>query len=175
MSIVAGALVVIVAFVVMEPVTWATHRFVMHGPGWFLHESHHRGRGRRFEANDVYPVLFASIVMIALWIGFHGAQWRWLVPAGVGVTLYGIAYAFVHDGAVHRRLPTGTWFRGRVERLVAAHRIHHQTGGEPFGMLLPYVPSSGKRPMSLSPSTSSSALAESGSFSNGTRSRLGKG
>ena len=140
MSIVAGALVVVVAFVVMEPVTWATHRFVMHGPGWFLHESHHRASGRRFEANDVYPVMFASTVMAALWIGFHAASWRWLVPASVGVTLYGAAYALVHDGAVHGRIPTGRWFRDRVARLVVAHRVHHRTGGEPFGMLLPYVP-----------------------------------
>jgi beta-carotene 3-hydroxylase len=173
-SIVAGALVVAVAFVVMEPVTWATHRFVMHGPGWLLHASHHRSRRRGFEANDVYPVVFASIVMIALWVGFHAVSWRWLVPASVGVTLYGVAYAFVHDGAVHGRLPSGTWFRGRVARLVAAHLVHHRTGGEPFGMLLPFVPSDGARSTSMSARTSSSTLSESGPSSAATRSRFGE-
>ena len=28
----------------MEGVAYVAHRWVMHGPGWFLHESHHRPR-----------------------------------------------------------------------------------------------------------------------------------
>jgi beta-carotene 3-hydroxylase len=47
----------------------------------------------------------------------------------------------VHDVYIHDRLPL---FRGRtvpvLERLAAAHRIHHLYNGEPYGMLLPIVP-----------------------------------
>jgi beta-carotene 3-hydroxylase len=143
-SFVAPVLVATVAFAVMEPVTWAAHRFVMHGRGWALHRSHHAPGAGWFEANDLYPVVFASLVMGALWLGFHVPSVGWFVPASVGVTLYGVAYALVHDGAVHGRIPVDRLLpRGRpawLQRLVAAHLVHHRTGGEPFGMLLPHVP-----------------------------------
>ena len=34
--------VVVAAFVAMEPITYLVHRFVFHGVGMFLHRSHHR-------------------------------------------------------------------------------------------------------------------------------------
>ena len=144
-SVVIAVLVGAAAFAVMEPVTWATHRFVMHGRGWLLHRSHHQPGDGWFEGNDAYPVAFASIVMAALWIGFHASGLGWLVPASVGVTLYGVAYALVHDGAVHGRIAVDRLLPGArrpawLRRLVAAHLVHHRTGGEPFGMLAPYVP-----------------------------------
>ena len=40
----------VVAFAAMEPVTAATHRFVMHGVGMALHRSHHRRTHRGWEA-----------------------------------------------------------------------------------------------------------------------------
>jgi beta-carotene 3-hydroxylase len=136
-----GALIAAVAFVSMEPITALTHRFVMHGFGRRLHRSHHQPDGSRFELNDWFPVVFASIVMIGLWAGFNLDGLEILVPVGVGVTLYGAAYASVHDGWIHRRVP---WFEGRhsalLDRLAAAHRVHHDTNGAPFGMLIPVVP-----------------------------------
>ncbi len=38
----------------MEGFAYAAHRWVMHGPGWFLHASHHRARTGTFELNDLY-------------------------------------------------------------------------------------------------------------------------
>ena len=130
------------AFVVMEPVTAATHRWVMHGVGERVHRSHHRRRRvPGWEANDAFPVVFAAIVCTGLWVGFNQPGWSDLVPVGVGVTLYGAAYALVHDAYIHGRLPL---FRGGnvgvLERLADAHRIHHRYGGAPYGMLLPVVP-----------------------------------
>ena len=59
------------------------------------------------------------------------------MPVGVGITPYGVAYALVHDGWIHRRVG---WFDGHhvavLDRLAAAHRIHHQHNGAPFGMLI---------------------------------------
>jgi aspartate/methionine/tyrosine aminotransferase len=53
-------LIVIVGFVAMEPLTAATHRWVMHGIGEWFHRSHHRpGRKPRWERNDWFPVAFA--------------------------------------------------------------------------------------------------------------------
>lgn len=139
--------VVVVAFVVMEPVTYLAHRYVMHGLGRRLHRSHHRRWPRRadgepfLEANDAFPAMFAGVVMLAMAVGFNVDGLTVLLPITIGITLYGIAYALVHDGYIHRRLPV----RGRsavLDRLAQAHELHHRFGGEPYGMLVPIVPAS---------------------------------
>ena len=126
--------VALVAFVLMEPITAATHRWVMHGIGEFLHRSHHRPQQTRWEANDWYPVMFAAIVNVGFLVGFNVDGFAGLVPIGVGVTLYGLAYALVHDVYIHGRLG---WFEGRridaFDRLAEAHRIHHLYNAAPFG------------------------------------------
>jgi beta-carotene 3-hydroxylase len=138
---VTSLLAVVVAFLVMEPVTYAMHRWVMHGVGERLHRSHHRPASTGWELNDLYPVLFASGVLVALAVGFNVDGAGLLVPLGVGVTLYGAAYALVHDVYIHGRLPLLRTRRVAVlERLAAAHRIHHLYNGEPYGMLFPIVP-----------------------------------
>ena len=129
------------AFAAMEPITAATHRFVMHGPGMVLHRSHHRRHHGRWERNDAFPVIFAGLVCMGLWLGFHQPRLADLVPIGVGITAYGAAYAVVHDVYIHQRL---RWFGDRhvagLERLGAAHELHHRFGGAPYGMLVPVVP-----------------------------------
>ena len=141
--------VAVVAFVIMEPVTYLAHRFVFHGVGMFLHRSHHRrwasGRVERFvEANDVFPVIFASVTIVALAVGFNVDGWSVLVPVCVGVTAYGSAYAFVHDVYIHGRLGPRR-ARPALDRLAVAHDLHHRYGGEPYGMLLPIVPAALRR------------------------------
>lgn len=125
----------------MEPLTAATHRWVMHGIGEVLHRSHHRPLFERFEANDWYPVMFAAIVNIGFFAGFNWSGFGALVPIGIGVTLYGACYALVHDVYIHGRL---RWFRGRriavLDQLAEAHRIHHLYNAAPYGMLVPIVP-----------------------------------
>lgn len=138
----SSILLAVLAFLAMEPITAATHRWVMHGFGEFLHRSHHRRGQGGWEANDWYPVMFAAIVNLALFAGFNWDGLGSLVPVAVGVTAYGAAYALVHDVYIHERLG---WFRGRriavFERLADAHRIHHLYSAAPYGMLLPIVPS----------------------------------
>jgi beta-carotene 3-hydroxylase len=145
---VSAVVVAVVSFVLMEPLTAATHRWVMHGVGVALHRSHHR-RVRpgespmRWEANDWFPVMFAAVVLIGFAVGFNVAGLDMLVPIGIGVTAYGAAYALVHDVYIHRRLPLFGDRRVPVlERLAAAHRVHHDRNGAPYGMLVPVVPSS---------------------------------
>jgi beta-carotene 3-hydroxylase len=134
-------LIVVVGFVAMEPLTAATHRWVMHGIGEWFHRSHHRpGRKPRWERNDWFPVAFAAIVMFGLWLGFNTSL-TGLIPLAIGVTLYGIAYALVHDGYIHRRIdPFGDRPIPALERLADAHRIHHLYNAAPYGMLVPVVP-----------------------------------
>ena len=137
----SSILIAIAAFMLMEPFTAATHRWVMHGIGEFLHRSHHRPLLLRFEANDWYPVMFAAVVNMGFFAGFNWNGFGSLVPVGIGVTVYGAAYALVHDVYIHGRLG---WFTGRqiatFDRLAEAHRIHHLYNAAPYGMLLPIVP-----------------------------------
>lgn len=140
-------LVVVGAFVAMEPLTYLAHRYVMHGLGQRLHRSHHRrwpGRAPAepfLEANDAFPALFASAVIVGVALAFNVEGFAGLLPVGVGVTLYGAAYALVHDGYIHRRLPAPAQ-HPVLDRLAAAHELHHRFGGEPYGMLVPFVPAS---------------------------------
>jgi len=133
------AVTVLTAFLAMEPMSYLAHRFVMHGPGMGLHRSHHSRLATRFERNDLYPVVFAAMTILAMAAGSMSPTLRVLLPVGAGVTLYGAAYGFVHDVYIHARL-------GRLPRVAAlewlkeAHEIHHRFGGEPYGMLLPVVP-----------------------------------
>ncbi len=141
MSPVEFLLIAVGGFVLMEPLTAATHRWVMHGVGEWFHRSHHRSvRTAGWERNDWFPVAFAAIVMFGLWIGFNSSLTA-LVPLGVGVTLYGVTYALVHDGYIHRRIdPFGSRRIAVLDRLSAAHRIHHLYNAAPYGMLVPIVP-----------------------------------
>ena len=132
--------IAVISFLMMEPITYLTHRFVMHGIGAFLHRSHHRRNSTGWEANDAYPVLFGAAVCISLAVGFNVAGFEFIIPVSVGVTLYGITYGLVHDVYIHGRLPL---FRGRVARLdllAERHELHHRFNSEPYGMLLPVVP-----------------------------------
>ena len=139
--------VVVFAFVVMEPVTYLAHRYVMHGLGRRLHRSHHRRWPSRapdepfLEANDAFPAVFAGVAMLAMAVGFNVDGLTVLLPVTVGVTLYGLAYALVHDGYIHRRFPAPRR-SALLDRLAAAHELHHRFGGEPYGMLVPIVPAS---------------------------------
>lgn len=129
------------AFVVMEPITAATHRWIMHGIGWVLHRSHHRRLATRVEANDAFPVVFSAVVCLAMAIGFNVDGWSVLIPITVGITLYGIAYGLVHDGYIHRRIRIfGGWHPRTLESLADAHALHHRFNDAPYGMLVPIVP-----------------------------------
>jgi beta-carotene 3-hydroxylase len=124
----------------MEGVAYAAHRWVMHGPGWFLHASHHRPRTGAFEANDWYAAIFATpSILLFLWgIGLgHGAGYAWV---GGGIAAYGAIYFGFHDVIVHQRLrhrhvPRSAY----MKRIVQAHRLHHavetKAGAVSYGFL----------------------------------------
>lgn len=124
----------------MELFAYATHRWVMHGPGWFLHESHHRARTGWFELNDLYAVIFAAPSIMMIWFGMRGGGGDFATTVGVGIAGYGAIYFGFHDWIVHRRLrhrivPKGDYFK----RIVQAHRLHHvvesKYGTVSFGFL----------------------------------------
>ncbi|CAN5231494.1 hypothetical protein BH09PSE2_BH09PSE2_17700 [soil metagenome] len=144
----SASLIVLASVAATELFAWAAHRFVMHSPlGWGLHSTHHSesnrmGSGGGWEWNDLYAVIFAAPAILLFWIGRDPAL-KWAFWAGLGVTIYGVLYALVHDGLVHGRGPFRFTPRGGyAKRLVQAHRLHHatrgRTGSVSFGFL--YAP-----------------------------------
>jgi beta-carotene 3-hydroxylase len=133
-------------FVVMEPIAYALHRWVMHGPGMPWHRSHHAPPAGRWERNDLFPLCFAVVGIAA----FSGAAtgllpgWAWWTAAGV--TAYGTAYLLVHEVVIHGRLPIRVPSTRYLRWLRDAHRAHHVDGGEPFGMLVPLTSRTRRQP-----------------------------
>lgn len=134
----------------MEGFAYVMHRWVMHGPGWFLHASHHRPRKGRWEANDLYFVIFAMPSILLL---LGGVQWHWsdwASATGAGIAAYGAIYLGFHDIIVHRRI--GHRYVPRspyMKRIVQAHRLHHavesKAGCVSFGFLVAPRPEALKR------------------------------
>jgi beta-carotene 3-hydroxylase len=135
-----GILLFLLTVFGMELFAYAAHRWVMHGPGWFLHASHHRPRTGPFEANDLYAVIFAVPSIILLLGGVQlgwGEGYAWV---GAGIAAYGAIYFGFHDVVVHRRLAHRYVPRSAyMKRIVQAHRLHHavetREGTVSFGFL----------------------------------------
>lgn len=140
MTLLSGLLLFALTVVAMEGGAYVAHRWVMHGPGWFLHASHHRPRTGMWEANDLYAVIFAVPSILLFWWGIglgHGASYVWV---GGGIAAYGAIYFGFHDVIVHKRIGHRYVPRGEyMKRIVQAHRLHHavetKEGTVSFGFL----------------------------------------
>ena len=142
MTVMAWLALFIGALVGMELVAYLSHRFLMHGPLWFLHRSHHRAHRGGLDWNDAFGVLVAVPSILCIHLGLVHAQWT-LLPIGLGMTAYGAIYFLFHDVIVHRRLPLRRWPQSAyLRRIIKAHLVHHRThqrdGAESFGFL--YAP-----------------------------------
>ena len=143
MSILVNVLIFLALAVSMEYVAWFTHKYVMHGFLWVLHADHHKPRHRGLQRNDLFAVFFSLVSFALIFPGLLYRVWP-LASAGFGMALYGIGYMLFHDVMFHRRI-RGVRLKARgayLERIVRAHRLHHQTsgrkGGISFGFL--YAP-----------------------------------
>ena len=135
-----GISLFLATIVAMEGFAYAAHRWVMHGPGWFLHASHHRPRTGSFELNDVYALIFAIPSIVLLYGGVQLGWWPGFAWIGAGIAGYGTIYFGFHDVIVHQRLPHRYVARsGYMKRIIQAHRLHHAVeskhGTVSFGFL----------------------------------------
>lgn len=140
MTLFLGLAVFVVTVIFMEGFAYVAHRWLMHGPGWFLHKSHHAPRHGMFELNDLYAAIFAVPSISLFWYGIglgHGALYAWI---GGGIAAYGAIYFGFHDMIVHRRIniryiPKSAY----MKRIIQAHRLHHvvetKSGTVSFGFL----------------------------------------
>jgi len=127
-------------FFFMEFVAWFTHKYVMHGLGWYFHKDHHQPEPGFFEKNDAFFLIFAIPSMILMFIGMNaGYDVRFFI--GVGIAVYGFAYFLVHDIFIHQRFKLFTRSNNIYLRAIRkAHKVHHKhlgkEEGECFGMLI---------------------------------------
>ena len=134
-------LVTVITFICMEGITWLSHKFLMHGFMWKLHEDHHNRKTESvFEKNDTFFIIFAipSILLFALGTFLPG--WRLALFIGLGIFFYGLGYFLVHDIFIHQRLRLFTRSNNFYLRAIRkAHKMHHKhlgkEEGECFGML----------------------------------------
>ncbi|MDQ3047862.1 MAG: sterol desaturase family protein [Bacteroidota bacterium] len=132
-------LLFVFSFIAMEIVAWFTHKFIMHGVGWKLHETHHVNNGKALEHNDWFSLLFAIPSWLCIMFGLMYEN-NIITSIGAGMTAYGFVYFIVHDVFIHQRLKL---FRNTkspyLSALRRAHKMHHRhqnrEHGESFGFL----------------------------------------
>lgn len=140
MIVIVNILILVLTFVFMECVAWFTHKYIMHGFLWVLHEDHHKpNEGKLFEKNDYFFLIFAVPGITFLLLGLY-TDYSYYFWIGLGITMYGFAYFFIHDLFIHQRLKVLRNTKMKYFRAVRkAHKVHHKnTGkhnGECFGML----------------------------------------
>ena len=137
------ALITFLTFIIMEGITWLTHKYVMHGIMWYFHEDHHQPRYQHiFERNDIFFVIFAIPSILLFYFGLQGGlNYKFFI--GLGILFYGMAYFFVHDIVIHQRFKLFTKTKNKyLVGLRKGHKAHHKhlgkEDGECFGML--FVP-----------------------------------
>lgn len=133
-------LLFIATFAFMEWAAWALHKYVMHGFLWNLHWDHHNPkRHQRFQKNDSFAVFFAVPSFLLILSGTYFIDGHF-ATLGYGIMVYGIAYFFVHEVVIHRRLSLWLPKHWYLDALVKAHGHHHakrnREGCENFGMLI---------------------------------------
>lgn len=143
----ASLLLFLVTVALMEGFAYVMHRWVMHGPGWFLHASHHRARPGNWELNDLYAAIFAVPSFVMILGGVQLGWWPGFTWIGAGIAAYGAIYFGFHDVIVHKRLPTRYLPKSAyMKRIIQAHRLHHvvetKQGTVSFGFLVAPRPES---------------------------------
>ena len=129
----------IITFFLMEGITWLTHKYVMHGFLWYLHEDHHQPHSGVFEKNDAFFLIFAIPSWLCIMFGLKQQNY-WMAGIGFGIALYGLAYFMIHEVIIHQRIK---WFTRSnntyIKTIRWAHKMHHKhlgkEDGESFGML----------------------------------------
>ncbi len=140
MSVLHNLSLILITTFAMEIISWILHKYLFHGPLWFIHKTHHdRTLHSTLELNDIFSLIFTLISIAFISIG-------WFTPSsihlgiGLGITLYGLIYFIVHDGLIHQRYPF--WYtkpsNAYLKQVQRAHQRHHihptKAPSEEFGL-----------------------------------------
>jgi beta-carotene 3-hydroxylase len=138
MIAVLNIVILLATIALMEAISWAMHKYLFHGPLWFIHKTHHQERHGWFELNDLFSIGFAAFALWLMWAGHISLDYHFWI--GTGISIYGIIYFIFHDWFIHNRFRA---FRSNNRYLMGirrAHKIHHKSmeknPSEEFGLLL---------------------------------------
>lgn len=138
MQVVLHIAIILLTIAAMEAFSWFIHKYLFHGPLWFIHKSHHQERNGWFEFNDVFSLLFAVISLYLMWEGrseLGNSFW-----IGLGISVYGMIYFIFHDWFIHNRFKSFKSGNRYLLGIRRAHKIHHKSTtkspSEEFGLLL---------------------------------------
>lgn len=138
MHVIINTSIILTTLIAMEALSWTMHKYLFHGPLWFIHQSHHKPHSSWFEFNDIFSLIFAAISLYLMWEGresFNAGFW-----IGVGITVYGMIYFIFHDWFIHNRVKAFKTTNRYLLGIRRAHKIHHKSldknPSEEFGLLL---------------------------------------
>ncbi|GGZ20896.1 beta-carotene hydroxylase [Echinicola pacifica] len=115
---------VLIGFISMELAGWFIHKFIMHGPLWPIHQSHHKPSKGPFELNDIFSIFFGTTAVVLMILGYEQLDYRFWI--GTGITVYGFSYFVFHDIIIHRRLKLiARPEHGVLRGIIRAHQAHH--------------------------------------------------
>lgn len=131
-------LTITLTIILMETVSWAMHKYLFHGPLWFIHKTHHQQKHGFFELNDIFSLGFGAVALYLMWSGHETLNYKFWI--GTGISIYGVIYFIFHDWFIHNRLKAFKSENKYLKGIRRAHKIHHKTtekeGSEEFGLLV---------------------------------------
>ena len=138
MEIIKNIGVLIITIAGMEVTSWAIHKYLFHGPLWFIHKTHHQENHSWLELNDVFSIGFAAFALWLMWIAHLTLDYRFWI--GAGISTYGIIYFIFHDWFIHNRLKAFKTNNKYLLNIRRAHKVHHRSmekePAEEFGLLM---------------------------------------
>jgi len=130
--------IILLTIVGMEAFSWLIHKYLFHGPLWFIHKTHHQPKHKWFELNDLFSILFASIALWLMWLGHITLDYRFWI--GAGISIYGTIYFIFHDWFIHNRFKSFKTNNKYLLKIRRAHKVHHKSMekelAEEFGLLV---------------------------------------
>ena len=135
-------LVIFTSTLLMEVIAILAHKYIMHGPGWFLHKSHHsikHDKKTNFELNDLYFIIFSSPSIFCIIYGYFSSSVI-IACIGIGIMIYGCIYIIFHDIIVHNRFGIKLSLKNSyIKKVKTSHMKHHscktKNGASNFGFL----------------------------------------
>lgn len=130
--------IVLLTIAGMEALSWFIHKYLFHGPLWFIHKTHHQQRHGWFELNDIFSIGFAVLSLWLMWQGRNTYNAGFFI--GLGITIYGLIYFIFHDWFIHNRFKAFKTTNSYLLSIRRAHKIHHKSTeklpSEEFGLLV---------------------------------------
>ena len=130
------------SFLSMEYFIRYSHKYLWHGPLWFLHAPHHaKPSNDQVDENDILGMGNAVWIMAMMAYWSQYPESKYFVQIGgyfIGVILYGTLVLYLHDGLSHNRFSTvPIFFKKKLRKEAALHLRHHRTITQPpYGFFL---------------------------------------